>query len=110
MYPLLLDTKSGKTATPEKWDSSLFWWAEGNGSCDCNRAIAISEEVHSELCEQHGEGTCFGAQRIVAIDVFGDLEGMTKEQVLAEMNQDYPQDIVEAAMARSNTGGKPHED
>ena len=21
------------------WDNSLFWWAEGNMSCDCNREL-----------------------------------------------------------------------
>lgn len=93
MYPTLLDTKTGKTAVAKSMDSSLFWWAEGNGSCDCNRSIAIGDDVDDEMTEQFGEGLCFGYTRIVAIDVHGDFEGMTKKEILEEMNSEYPDEL-----------------
>lgn len=33
----LRDTVTGATATHHH-PASLYWWAEGNGSCDCNRS------------------------------------------------------------------------
>lgn len=93
MYPTLLDTKTGKTVDAESMDSSLFWWADGNGSCDCNRAIAMGDDVDDEMTEQFGDGECFGCTRIIAIDVHGDLEGMTKKEILEEMNGEYPNEL-----------------
>lgn len=37
----ILDTHTGvlHTRPPGEWDEfTEHWWAEGNGSCDCNRA------------------------------------------------------------------------
>lgn len=89
MYPTLLDVKTGETAIAYKMDSSLFWWADGNGSCDCNRAHAFSDELHDELERKHGEHCCFGSERLIVIDVHGDLEGISKEDVIAKMNSSY---------------------
>ena len=39
------DTKTGEVHTWANWESlhhgewSDFWWADGNGRCDCNRAL-----------------------------------------------------------------------
>ena len=93
MYPILLDTKTGKTFEAKKMEASLFWWADGNGSCDCNRAIVGGEEIVDELDGVFGIGTCYGCKRIVAIDVKGDLEGVTKKKVLEEMNSEYPEEL-----------------
>ena len=93
MYPTLLDTKTGKTAIASDTDRSVFWWSEGNGSCDCNRALCIGEDVVNELEEQFGTNVCCGCTRIVAIDVHGDLEGLTKEEVLENLNSDYPENL-----------------
>ncbi|MCP5101014.1 MAG: hypothetical protein GY943_36145 [Chloroflexi bacterium] len=59
----ILDTKTGK----EKAISSSFsahWWAEGNGSCDCNRAI--------EMGSASTGNTCMGATRYLIIDADDD--------------------------------------
>lgn len=95
MYPTLLDTKTGKRVIAKGMDYSLFWWTEGNGSCDCNRAIAIGNDVENEMTIEFGAGCCFGNSRIVAIDVHGDLEGISKEQILREMNDEYPETLKE---------------
>lgn len=94
MIPTLLDTKTGQIVVPgEDWDSSLYWWAEGNGSCDCNRAIAMG--IEDELQEELGlaDNICLGSTRIIAIDVTGDLEGFSKEGVLDEINESYPKEV-----------------
>lgn len=93
MYPTLLDTKTGKTVTAKDMDSSLFWWIDGNGSCDCNRAIAFGDDVEEEMTAGFGEGCCFGCSRIIAVDVHGDLEGVSKEQIIKEMNDEYPETL-----------------
>lgn len=93
MFPTLLDTKTGKTAVASNWDSSVFWWSEGSGSCDCNRAICLGEDIHDELEEQHGEGVCFGCARIVVVDVHGDLEGWDREDLLQDLNREYPEEL-----------------
>jgi hypothetical protein len=96
MYPTLLDTKTGKKVDAKEFDSSFFWWADGNGSCDCNRAIAMGDDVDDEMTSQFGEGVCFGCTRIIAVDVHGDLEGLSKAEVLAEMNSEYPDELIKA--------------
>jgi hypothetical protein len=93
MYPTLLDTKTGKTVVAENMDCNVFWWTEGNGSCDCNRAICIGEDVVDELEAEFGEHVCCGYNRIVAIDIHGDLEGLTKDEVLEDLNSEYPEDL-----------------
>ncbi|MCP5018898.1 MAG: hypothetical protein GY938_27020 [Ketobacter sp.] len=37
----ILDTETGKKKNIDS-AFSAYWWAEGNGSCDCNRAIEMS--------------------------------------------------------------------
>jgi hypothetical protein len=92
MIPTFLDLRTGKTAKSD--DMSVFWWTEGNGACDCKRAIAFG------LRHLDGEvGFCLGYKRFIAIDVEGDLEydedhdgkrtTHTKEQVLTAMNSEY---------------------
>lgn len=58
-----------------------WWWAEGNGSCDCNRELAFKP------IEKLEGGTCAGylRYRIVAVDPL--LPGYT----LADFNQGYPE-------------------
>jgi hypothetical protein len=96
MIPTFLDLITGKTAKGD--DSSLFWWSEGNGACDCNRVIQFDESVVDEMDAQMRkdhpdmlphQSFCYGCKRFVAIDVEGDLEGNTKEQVLAGLNSEY---------------------
>ena len=91
MYPVLLDTETGEKHEASQF-TGWFWWAEGNGSCDCNRAIVFDKE--DELEEKFGEGVCPGGTRFIAVDVHGDLEGMSKAQILDDFNSEYPEELV----------------
>jgi len=94
MFPTLLDTKTGKIAVVEDYDFNVWWWTEGNGSCDCNRSNYF-EGLHEELVKEIGmENVCFGCKRIIAIDVHGDLEGFTKKEIINKMNEDYPYEKI----------------
>ena len=103
MKVTLMDTKTGQRRDCSGWcegvDFGVYWWQEGNGSCDCNRALAFDrdDEDHSEeqrLALGAEESTCLGCKRWLIVDVSGDLEGMTREQVLAEANMEYPAELV----------------
>jgi hypothetical protein len=43
---------------------------------------------HPEL--QSHQSYCYGCTRFIAVDVEGDFECMTKDELLAAMNRDYP--------------------
>jgi hypothetical protein len=115
VIPTFFDLRTGKTA--KGFDMSVYWWTEGNGSCDCNRAAAFGEElvqefeerIHREHPELHeGASLCYGCMRFIAIDVEGDLNSYdydgndpqpnTKEEVLVAMNYEYA-DYLERAHA-----------
>lgn len=85
----LYDTKTGRTGVSD-YDHSLWWWSEGNGSCDCNRAHLIGDDIYREMTAQFGKNICMGSSRIIAVNVSGDLEGETKESALLMINDDYP--------------------
>lgn len=105
MIPTFFDLRTGRTAKGD--DQSVYWWTEGNGACDCNRAIhfeGVAEEMwkqqHADKPElKEWQSLCYGCKRFIAIDVEGDLnsydyEGknpvlMTKEQILIAMNSEY---------------------
>lgn len=92
MHPTILDTHTGECVTLSNWEASVFWWTEGNGSCDCNRAIAMG---HENPDSNKGEvEACLGCARYIAIDVHGDLEGIRKDDVLQMMNEGYPQELI----------------
>lgn len=97
VIPTFFDLRTGKTAK-STFDNSEYWWTEGNGSCDCNRMRAFGDALLEQLeCEQHKakpellpwQSVCFGCKRFIAIDIEGDLEGFTKEQLLVAMNSEY---------------------
>jgi len=109
MRPTFYDLVTGKTAKDEdQTELSVYWWTEGNGSCDCNRMRffpEVAEEMEKQQREKHpelheGAGICFGCKRFIAIDIDGDLTSYdyddtnpvlhTKEEILREMNSDYP--------------------
>lgn len=94
MYPTILDTKTGVKVKATGWDYSFFWWAEGNGSCDCNRVILFGRKAEKELEAIHGVGICFGNHRYIATDIHGDLEGLTKEEILMALNDGYPEEVL----------------
>lgn len=99
IYPTLLDTETGETRGASQF-KGWFWWAEGNGSCDCNRAIIFDKEDEMEARFPPPDGVpddcgvCFGCTRFIAVDVHGDLEGMSKAQILEDMNSEYPEELV----------------
>jgi hypothetical protein len=97
--PTFLDLVTGEItpASAFPMDGDVFWWTEGNGSCDCNRAIVCGKEdemdaamraKHPEL--KNWQRYCFGCKRFVAADVAGDFEGMTKDELLTALNSEYP--------------------
>lgn len=61
VVPVLLDVMSGKVvAAPESYHE--FWWTEGDGSCDCNRAAMFGHDNYTE-------GFCDNCARYVVVDV-----------------------------------------
>lgn len=75
----VLDTVTGKTAT----EAGLmgYWWAEGNGSCDCNREILF--DIHTS-----GD-TCINCERYLIIK--HDYPNYT----LNELNSDYNKELID---------------
>lgn len=46
----ILDRETGETISSE--DYSYFWWAQGNGSCDCNRRILFGLPMSDECVSE----------------------------------------------------------
>ena len=92
MRPTFKDLKTGATAgeRPDSPEASVYWWLEGNGSCDCNR-VYMFPGLEEELEELHGENTCYGCKRLIVVDVEGDLEGWDKAVLITELNREYPE-------------------
>lgn len=84
----LKDIKTGVEVW-SKMDANLFWWAEGNGSCDCNRALEFDDSVDEELASIYGEGYCYGSERLIAVDIDGDHECASKAEAIAAINHTY---------------------
>ena len=88
----LLDTQTGEIVAMES-PYNAYWWAEGNGACDCDRADyfpmaeedleAAQQQAHPEL--QEWQSLCYGCERILIIAAESD------EYTLDEFNEDYPQ-------------------
>jgi hypothetical protein len=84
VIPTFLDLRTGKTA--KGYEASVFWWTEGNGSCDCSRCTVFPDVTDTAW----RDGICYGHRRFVAIDVEGSLEDApSKEHVLRCMNAEY---------------------
>jgi hypothetical protein len=96
MNVTILDTKTGKRKDCSDWhDFDVYWWTQGNGSCDCNRFIAMGLEDDDNEEDDNVDCKC---ERFLIVDVSGDLEGRTREDILAESNEDYPRELVEHHM------------
>ncbi len=81
MNVIVVDTTSGLKVESRDTlfrDQDIWWWTEGNGSCDCNRAKMFPEEIdvemdakmrkdHPELKEH--QSYCYGEERFVVIAV-----------------------------------------
>lgn len=87
MTVIILDTLTGEKFEDPEFDWDIYWWCEGNGSCDCNRMI---------MCygyEDH-DTTCLGCNRFLIVDFMGDPEGLERRELLQLMNQGYPQELI----------------
>lgn len=78
----LLDTITGETLTLDAGDQDPHWWAEGNGSCDCNRALTMGIPWDDAAC---------GRERFLITDCSDPAYS------LAELNQGYPPPLLIAA-------------
>lgn len=87
----VLDTQTGRRVDDRRF--SAWWWAEGNGSCDCNRELIVQMKV------PEGPGVCLGCQRYLIISAPADC-GYS----LRELNEGYPEDLLEAHL-RDGIGG-----
>lgn len=74
----LLDTITLKTTKVD--DFTAFWWAEGNGECDCNRILFL------ELRDPGSTG-CIGCRRVLITEWTGNNGGYT------DFNDGYPKDL-----------------
>lgn len=92
MFVKLLDRDTQKTVDASLFsDASVYHWTEGNGSCDCNRILEFNDV--DELKYHHEIGVhvmeCLGNRRFLVVDVWGDLEGRTKAEIIAAANDLY---------------------
>jgi len=97
MNVTVLDTKTNKTVSSEQTqfkNMDIWFWTEGNGGCDCNRAKMFGDEVNAEMDEQmrkdHPElkewqSYCYGEKRFKIIKVEPMPEGYT----LDDFNDGY---------------------
>lgn len=86
----LLDTKTGQKLTIEALDSpdtDDYWWSEGNGGCDCNRAPYFGIEEDGP----DGPRYCAGHARILIVGFTGECK-----LTLRELNSGYPKELVDA--------------
>lgn len=74
----ILDIKTGQTKECHGWTE--LWWTEGNGSCDCNRAIFMGHH--------HLGGVCLGCNRYLIIKVNGS------NLPLEDFNGGYPVNLL----------------
>jgi hypothetical protein len=82
MIATILDTKTGKTRVAPGWSS--FWWAEGSGSCDCNRELGFVKQSEA--------GNCLGCRRYLIIRATFDDE--ERRYTLRELNAGYPEALL----------------
>lgn len=91
----ILDTVEGRVHSlenrfiiPECMDVD-YWWRDGNGCCDCNRAVFCGNDSEGP----NGEGYCWGCSRYLLVDENGrPLEGFNKgyevEKMMERVNND----------------------
>lgn len=77
MWVRIRDSETGRTALAE---GSVWYWTEGNGRCDCNRALVFGDDPPRPYCR---------SVRYRIVDAGGDLGGDTPEEFLAAANATY---------------------
>ena len=89
----LRDTVTGEEVAVDEPGFEASWWADGNGSCDCNRARyfdGADDTLETDIRTKHPglkqwQDVCYGARRILIV------AAETDEYTLAELNASYPQ-------------------
>lgn len=82
MIATIQDTKTGKTRVAPGYSSD--WWAERDGSCDCNRELVFRDSEET--------GVCLGCHRYLIIRAtFDDDE---RRYTLRELNEGYPAELL----------------
>jgi len=86
----ILDTETGERVKLPP-DHSPYWWAEGNGSCDCNRRLLAFPDLDDAAFEAGEEQGCIGSKRFLIVATEGDTAGCT----LWGFNTWYPTELAE---------------
>jgi hypothetical protein len=77
MRVILYDVETEQlVSTTPAWDFDEWWWYEGNGTCDCNRALLFGHQDDTS-------GVCLGYQRYLIV------QAETTEYSLDELNEYY---------------------
>jgi hypothetical protein len=106
MQVTLLDTLTEERRDCSTFgDFTVYWWQHGNGSCDCNRALAFDKDDEDHSWEQQlrlglDDNICLGNERWLIVGATGDLEGCSEADVVAESNNDYPEELVKKWVGR----------
>lgn len=82
--PKFRDLETGAEAWHEGQPWSLYWWAEGNGCCDCNREDVFGHDSNHGLC-----GFCLGYKRYIVVDLEGIDDPEAKALAIEWMNEGY---------------------
>lgn len=81
MKVTILDTETGKRYPGVDGGPDGWWWAEGNGSCDCNRSIFVGHRTAEA-------GYCLGQKRYLIV------EAEDPSFTLLEYNDGYPPELL----------------
>lgn len=77
---LKISTKELKTV---QTDCSVWWWAEGNGGCDCNRRIEFEGKLNED-------DSCSSCEYLIY-----DWSGEDKPTDIYYMNSYYPKELID---------------
>ena len=92
MFVKLLDKTTNQVVDCKQPEfTSVWFWTQGNGACDCNRFLSFPDVDENQYRKALGlqEDDCLGTRRFLLVDATGDLEGHTKEEVLKLANSGY---------------------
>lgn len=84
MHVTILDTVTGKQLVHET-DYSLFYWTQGNGSCDCNRGMLV---LGGDAWPRSDH--CMGHSRFLITKHDYDYE------TPKDMNENYSEELLKA--------------
>lgn len=76
----ILDTETGEKKEVST-DADAFYWAGGNGSCDCNRELEFGIELDDK-------DYCIGEKRYLIVE--HDYVGYS----VRDFNESYPDELV----------------